>query len=534
MILRIFFLLLPKKFQRKHFSNLLYLNNFFCNTIFDFKIITDEEIFFAVKHIKNTKATDSMGISSFLIKKCIYIFLPFLNYLFNKCLEECIFPEEFKLSIVIPVYKAGSKNEPSNFRPISILPTLSKIFEYVLFQQMKNYFDMNNFFAENQNGFRKGFNTFFTLLDFSDYIIKNFDKGLNVLGWFLDLKKAFDMVNHFILIKKLHIYYGFSDHAINFLQSYLFERFIKVKLNDSYSKICPIEYGVPQGSTLGPFLFIIFINDLFKCELKGDNLLKCFADDTVILTPLRGHFDINIFEYNFITISNWFYCNHLVLNNEKCVFINFFLKKDRLNGATEINIKNQTYKLVKSYKYLGIIFDSRLKFDKQYNKLIQKLFFFLKYFYKVKLFLSPSDMSLLYKSFLLPIFEYCIIIYIHFKKSKYIKVKNIISKLISFTSINSLDFSLNQRLYTLLETTCNKIFLQKCPSYIKFPNFQSNISTRFKCILPHFDRLIFKHSYPFYIPFFINNYIERLDEERGRIKFKKNTENEDFILKLFS
>ena len=181
-----------------------------------------------------------------------------------------IFPDACKIAKVKPLFKKGSKTDPSNYRPISLLPLLSKVFERVVLDQTKEFLSLNKILYDYQSGFRKNHSTDTCLSFLNDKILKGFDDGLVTGMILIDLQKAFDTINHDILLKKLGII-GFSDHTVKRFQSYLSTHTFTVNLENSFSKVSSMSCSVPQGSILGPLLFLIYANDVpmmaIKCNL---------------------------------------------------------------------------------------------------------------------------------------------------------------------------------------------------------------------------------------------------------------------------
>ena len=208
-------------------------------------------------------------------------FLTFLTTIFNLSLNYGIFPNDWKNARVSPIYKSGEKDECGNYRPISILSVVSKLFEKLVYKQVYSYLENNELLTPFQSGFRKGNSTSTSLLNTTNTWLVNMDQGLINGVIFLDLKKAFDTVDHEILIKKLELY-GIKGNSLRWFISYLSDRTQVCKVGTTTSSKKYIKTGVPQGSNLGPLLFILYVNDLPNC--LSNSIPALFADDTNVTT----------------------------------------------------------------------------------------------------------------------------------------------------------------------------------------------------------------------------------------------------------
>ena len=218
--------------------------------------VTSMDIRTVISSLKNSSPGFD-GIPSFVANQCIDYFIELLTYIINMSSMEGVFPSELKLAKVIPIFKSGDSTKMSNYRPISILSFFSKIFEKLMYNIVNNFLYKNEVMYKYQFGFRKIHSTQHAIITLVDRITSSLDSGDLVIGVFLDLKKAFDTVDHHILIKKLFSY-GIRGNTLKWFQSYLTDRSQFVTYDGIESKVLPIQYGVPQGSILGPLLFIIY------------------------------------------------------------------------------------------------------------------------------------------------------------------------------------------------------------------------------------------------------------------------------------
>ena len=236
-------------------------------------------------------------------------------------MQNGIFPDQLKVSKVTPVFKSGKLNELNNHRPISILPSIGKIIEKVVSDQLYDYFESNNLINENQFGFRRGRSAEVALSGFINGVLMATENKYYAVSLFLDYSKAFDTVQHNILSNKLE-HYGVRGTALEWINSYLNNRKQCVKYNNTTSSLKDINCSIPQGSSLGPLLFIIYINDISY----SSNFFKysLYADDSVLYMSGKNlPLLINMISNELITVNNWLLANKITLNTNKLHYMLF-------------------------------------------------------------------------------------------------------------------------------------------------------------------------------------------------------------------
>ena len=232
---------------------------------FTFNYVSYEEVLNKIRKLQTTKTTQQNDIPTKILKENSGVFARYFHKNINFCIENSIFPSDLKVADVTPAFKKKSKTSKDNYRPISILPNISKIYERCLYNQVQTYFD--NLLSKYQCGFRKGFNAQHCLVSMIEKWKESVDSGGAFGALMTDLSKAFDCLHHELLIAKLDAY-GFDIKSVKLIQQYLSNRKQRVKVGNAYSSWKEIFYGIPQGSILGPLIFNMFLCDLF-CFLEG-------------------------------------------------------------------------------------------------------------------------------------------------------------------------------------------------------------------------------------------------------------------------
>ena len=313
--------------------------------------VNQQDVLKEIKKLKPRKAAGPDNIGNKIIQLCPELFSYNLTTIYNHYIEIGEYPQALKIAKVIPIYKKGQRDLPNNYRPISLLSVFDKIFEKLICHKLVDFIEKNNILYEFQFGFRKLYSTTLTLIELTDKIRKQIDDGNIVLSFFVDFTKAFDTVDHKILLDKLD-HYGFRGHAQTFLKSYLTNRSQFTFINGVESDIKQITCGVPQGSVLGPILFLLYVNDL---HLSVNNFLtRLFADDTCLSIHHENTSQLKmIAKTNFKLFAEWCECNKLTINYSKTHFILFHAKNKKIpNDFDKIEINNNIIKRVNSTKYL--------------------------------------------------------------------------------------------------------------------------------------------------------------------------------------
>lgn len=254
---------------------------------FSWKPITGADVVSTVLAFKNSASEDIYGMTTSIMKQVVDVIAPVLVFLINSCLLMGVFPGFLKISRTVPVYKKGCRSSVASYRPISVIPVLAKLFESIMKQQLYEYFETHDLLVPSQYGFRKSRSTSLALEQLVSHILNSFEHHETMAVLLCDLSRAFDCVSHKILLKKLE-YYGVKGGALDVFSSYLLDRYQVVSWNGETSYPANVKYGVPQGSVLGPLLFIIMINDLHYCMTRE---VLMFADDTTLLASSSNYLE---------------------------------------------------------------------------------------------------------------------------------------------------------------------------------------------------------------------------------------------------
>lgn len=344
------------------------------NTIF-LRPVTPECVYNITMSLRSSNTLDAYDISTNQLKKFIeYICYP-LTHVFNNILCHGVFPRKLKMAKIIPVHKKGKRDSPSNYRPIAILPVFSKIIEKIIAQQLVDFLTLNSALAPQQHGFLKNKSTGTAMLEFLNSVLERLEMGEEVLGLFFDLSKAFDTVSHDILLDKLERY-GVCGVAYDLLKSYLKERQQSVVVRRDGRDFCSEwvdlpPFSVPQGSILGPLLYVIYVNDLPKVIDEGVDVVL-YADDTSAIVSSKNSEDLpQAADAVAANINKWLDDNRLQLNASKTDLLKF----KRVGSTADITVRVGTSSVVPSgsVKFLGIKLDPQIKWDTHITSLANRL-----------------------------------------------------------------------------------------------------------------------------------------------------------------
>ena len=369
-----------------------------------FEDTTPEEILTEIRSLNNRKSSGNDNIPVNILKLNGVILSPILSQIFNECMKIGIFPNILKTARITPIHKNGDRSNPLNYRPISILTHLSKIFEKIINRRLVNFFEKYNILDKRQYGFRQNFSTCLAISDLCEQLLMSFDKGLTTCCVFLDLAKAFDTVNHNILIAKLS-HYGIRGTPLQLIRSYLTNRMQYVNLSGYNSDSFVVKCGVPQGSVLGPLLFLVYVNDLPNASSLN---IRMFADDTVLFCSHKYSQNVEAMVNNELhKVSKWFCSNKLSLSLNKTRYM--ILSKSKTNEPFSVQINGFEIEQTHSYKYLGVIIDDKLKWHDHITYICRKISKFSGLFYRIRSVATTKILLMLYYALVYPHLQYSII-----------------------------------------------------------------------------------------------------------------------------
>ena len=430
-------------------------------------------------NLSDRKASGLDNISSKLLKVAAPVIATSITDLFNCSISTGVFPDEWKLARVVPVFKKGIRSDVNNYRPTSIIPIIARVFEKAIYDQFYKYLADNSMLSNCQSGFRKLHNTMTTLLKSTDEWRLNIDKGQINGVVFIDLKKAFDTVDHSILIDKMRRY-GLNEQTLNFFTSYLENRSQRCFVNGHLSQKVSVRCGVPQGSILGPLLFLIFINDLPNCFDTAKTTM--YADDTTLTFCAS---DTNSLESQINSelkqLNQWLVANKLTLNVSKTelMIITTRQKRTFIDDTLNVNNSGQPVNRVMSVNMLGLQLEQSLSWTKHKEHIYKKVAPALGLLKRVRDFVDRDTLVSIYNALILPHLEYACVVWDGLDKGLAIKLQrlqNRAARIITRSSweIRSCDIlselgwlRLDKRRYNQKKKLMNKIMNGKAPTYLE-------------------------------------------------------------------
>ena len=462
---------------------------------FNFREISEAQISKIVDSLPNKTSCGIDGFSTKFIKEIKDCLLPSLKILINQSINTGKFPEILKIARIVPVHKKDDETIIANYRPISVLPAISKVFEKAMQLQLSEHFESLCLIFPGQYGFREKHNTEFAVMENIDRVVDCLEKQETPLNIFLDLSKAFDTLDHSILLRKI-FHYGITGNAYNLCKSYLTDRKQFVEYDGCRSDLLPVTTGVPQGSILGPLFFLIYMNDFGR----STNVFRfvMYADDTTLLASLSSNDNnlenrVNI-ELKLNTeldkISKWLKVNKLSLNVSKTKYM-IFHPKNKVVPDLNLFLESDRLERVTKFDFLGIVVDECLTWNNHILKIQMKISKVLGVMNRIKSYLPSETLLIIYNSLIFSHFLYGILLW-GLKHSKLDRLQNRAIRIINKSKYNATPDPLFKKMNVL--KLKDILYLQEFKFYHKHVNkktpkyFQDIKFLKQSDIHPHFTR----------------------------------------------
>ena len=373
-------------------------------SIFGFKWISVKETEKLVKDICIAKSSALDELSSRLLKDAFEILCFELAYMYNSCLQQGIFPKAWGSSKVTPIPKTNrNSTDPKDWRPISQITLPGKILEKIIHSQITYYLDVNNILSDNQYGFRKERSTSFAIFEVLKNLYENWNEN-NFSGCvFIDFSRAFDSIDHTILAKKLELY-GFDENSLKFMSNYMSNRVQRTTVNGHTSPPAQVTYGTAQGSILGPLIFILYVNDVFK-SLNANTSIYMYADDTLLVCKAKNATDVTEKAQKALDeIVTWCEENKLTINRGKTKFM--LVKHTKVSGESQIKLGNYKIGTVSTHEYLGMVIDNKLSMNDYLDAMSKKTNAKIGILAKIRRFITEKTAMRIYKCMIRPHLDY--------------------------------------------------------------------------------------------------------------------------------
>lgn len=392
------------------------------DTVFDFRNINHDHVKKCIGKLDSRKSSPEGDIPAKILKEYSEYYCELLTKTYNNSRTARVFPDSLKLADVSPLFKKGVKHQKGNYRPISKLSNLSKVFERIMYDDISDFIGPK--LSPLLSGFRSKYSSQHALLSMIEKWHRELDGGKFVSAVLMDLSKAFDCINHELLIAKLHAY-GFSHDALEFVYSYLTNRSQRVVVDGESSSWRDIDIGVPQGSILGPLLFNIYINDIFLFMTDSEVSMCNYADDNTLYTADQDPSTMmKRAQDSMIIISKWYRDNGLQLNADKCQLI--VLKGMKRTGHVfSIQIGNESLDEVEQVKLLGIKIDNRLSYRDHVNALCKRISAKISALKRISPYLTDEQHKVITNSFVSSELNYCPLVWSFTSKTSLVKLQNL-------------------------------------------------------------------------------------------------------------